>query len=58
MTDVRQRPSDHDTVEAGSDANDLVLVTFNERLHRDSLMISVSEERSGYDVYLVPATPD
>ena len=45
MTDVRQRPGDHDTVEAGNDASDLVVVTFNKRIHRGGLTLDGLKNR-------------
>lgn len=45
MADIRQRPADHDTVEAGNDASDLVVVTFDERIHRSGLILDRLKNR-------------
>ena len=57
ITDIRQRPSNHDTIEAGQYACDPVPVRLNEQIHRRGSMLNGSEERLEYDELLVPTMP-
>jgi hypothetical protein len=57
MTDVGKGTRDDNTVKAGNDTANLILMEFYERVHNPSSNRKDSTDGSEYDIFLVPATP-
>jgi hypothetical protein len=57
MTDIGKGARDDNSVKAGNDAANLILMEFYKRVHDPSSNRKDSTEGPEYDIFLVPAMP-